>query len=1478
MTGATDLGAGTGVSGGVWTLDLTTLSVGAHTALTAVYSGDLNFQPSTSPAASQTVNQVPTTTALTSAASPVTYGHTVTLTATLTPSSATGQVTFYDGATVLGSAAAASGQATFTTKLLASGVRSLQARYVGDANDALSTSTVLSQTVSAVAGQGFRAVASFGTIDQNTYGIAMGDFNGDGIGDLAVANTDGTIDIFLGAANGAFGTPTSYTVGTGLFVIAAGDFNRDGFTDLVTADTGSNQIEVLLNDGTGAFPSALAVAVGLTPTTLAVGDFNNDGFADLVVGNSGENTVTVLLGDGNGNFAPSTGSPFVVGNNPVSVAIGDFNGDGLADLAVANSSDDTVSILLGDGTGGFTATAGSPYAVGAYPSAIAIGYFNGDAFADLAVANEIDGTLSILVGDGTGAFAAVTGNPFSLSVNPLAMATGDFNGDGSADLAIAGENSINVLLGNGDGTFQTFASYGTDDNSAILVGDFNGDGIADIAATVFSGSTMVDVLLGAASTTTTLVSSLNPSPVGGSVTFTATMAPLSATGTVTFVDGSTVLGSGAVTLSSGIASVAVTTLSLGTHSVTAVYSGDTTDAASTSSVLTQTVEVATTTTLTSSLNPSVVGQSVTLTATLSDPTGTGTVTFFNGSTSLGTGTLSSGVATLVLTSLAPGANSLTAVYGGDLTFAGSTSTALIQTVNEPGTTTTLISSVNPSTVGQSVTLRATLSPLSATGIITFYDGSTSLGAVPASSGIAMVSVTTLTAGSHALSAVYGGDGSDSGSTSSILTQTVNQPTTTTLTSSASPVVYGHTVTLTATVTPSTATGKVTFYDGTTVLGTTTITSGQAVFTTTLLASGVRSLRAYYVGDTNDTFSMSTALAQTVNAADGGALATAVQYGTGSGPSGVATGDFNGDGIADTAVANLFDGTVSVSFGVGDGTFGTAATYPAGVNLVSIATGAFNGDGFADLVVVDQNLSRVAILLNNGSGVFSGPTTHNVGLSPSWVAVGDFNSDGFADLAVTNEDDDTVTVLLGDGAGGFTAANGSPYVVGVQPSSVAVGYLNNDASADLVVTNLVDDTVSVLLGAGDGTFPAGTPPTYLVGSNPTAVAVGYLAGSGLAYLAVTNEFDNTLSVLNGDGTGAFSSAPNSPFSTAAAPLSVTLADFNGDGTTDVVTGGLNGISVLMGNGNGSFQTHTDYSTDGIQDIAVGDFNGDGIADVAATNLNSGNTLNILLGLPATTTTLTSSSNPSTFGGSVTLTATLAPLSATGSVTFMDGSTVLGSGAVTLSSGIATLALTSLSSGSHAVTAVYSGDGNNAGSTSAVLTQVVNQITTTTTLTSSLNPSTLGASVTLTATLSDTAATGSVIFYNGSDQPGHRHGHQRHSGSKFFVSGARFEFFDCGLWRGRELQHQHFNGVVSGGGERNCNHSHFFDEPISRESKRYANGHAIFPLSERDGDVLRRRHELGRYRGEFGRCDGFRLISDGGRAFFNRSIRRGQQQRG
>ena len=338
--------------------------------------------------------------------------------------------------------------------------------------------------------------------------VAIGDFNGDGKQDFAVANwaigAGTTVSIRLGNGSGGFSSAANVTVGTAPISIAIGDFNGDGKQDLAVANDGSSTVSIRLGNGSGGFTGSTNISVGSHPLSVAIGDFNGDGKQDFATANHDSNNVSIRLGDGLGGFSGTTNVS--VGTSPFSVVIGDFNGDGKQDLAVANAGSSTVSIRLGDGLGGFSGS--TEVSVGSATYSIAIGDFNGDGKQDLAAPDDNSDRVFIRFGDGLGGFSGSTN--VSTGSGPYGIAIGDFNGDGNQDLAVATffAGAVSIRFGDGLGGFSGTMEVGAVGGSETLaIGDFNGDGKQDLVAVGSGGAIRLGVCFVPTPTPTT-----SPSP------------------------------------------------------------------------------------------------------------------------------------------------------------------------------------------------------------------------------------------------------------------------------------------------------------------------------------------------------------------------------------------------------------------------------------------------------------------------------------------------------------------------------------------------------------------------------------------------------------------------------------------------------------------------------------------------------------------------------------------------------------------------------------------------------------------------------------------------------------------------------------------------------------------------------------------------------------------------------------------------------
>jgi len=376
------------------------------------------------------------------------------------------------------------------------------------------------------------------------------------------------------------------------------------------------------------------------------------------------------------------------------------------------------------------------------------------------------------------------------------------------------------------------------------------------------------------------------------------------------------------------------------------------------------------------------------------------------------------------------------------------------------------------------------------------------------------------------------------------------------------------------------------------------------------------------------------------------------------PYSVVLADVNGDGNLDMITTDYSHGddNVSVLLGNGNGTFGNATTYDVGTGPVGLAVGDVNGDTDPDIVVANFASNNVSVLLNNGDGTFGTQTTYATGNGPTNVALVDLNGDGAADIVTTNYTDGTVSVLLNNNDGTGTFGAQTAYAAGAGTFGLAVGDFDGDGNMDIATTNVTDSTVSVLLGVGNGTL--GTQTTYNVGFAPHGIAAGVLTSSGNTDLVVANTGTfgtpgDTVSVLLGAGDGTF--GQQTVFSTGAsgkAPASIQLADLDGDGNLDLVTSNYvsNTVTTMLGNGDGTFQPAQSYAVGHHpSSVAVGNLNSDSLPDLVATNEGGTDTASILLAArPQVTPTVTGVPTTSLVSGAKTNKTVKVTLTDTGAV--------------------------------------------------------------------------------------------------------------------------------------------------------------------------------------------------------------------------------------
>ena len=885
------------------------------------------------------------------------------------------------------------------------------------------------------------------------------------------------------------------------------------------------------------------------------------------------------------------------------------------------------------------------------------------------------------------------------------------------------------------------------------------------------------------------------------------------TGTVTFKDGAATLGTG--TLNNGIATFSSASLSTASHSLTAVYGGDANFGTSTGA-LTQVVNPsASATLLASSANPSVNGQTITLTATVtaSAPGAgapTGTVTFKDGATTLGTGALTAGAATFTTSALSVSSHGLTAIYSSDTNFATSTSTILTQVVNKDAALIAVGSDFNPSVTGQTVTFTATLTAAAPGsgipgGTVTFKDNTTTLGSGTLNgSGVATFGTAALAFGTHNITVVYGGDSNFANGASSVYNQVVLDATSAVaLTSSVNPSKFGQAVTFTATVSAvapatGTPTGTVTFFDGSTAIGTGSMTAGVATFTTSNLTVATHPIIAFYNGDPNFTPSVSATVSQVVNTAlSGTVLASSANpsvFGQNVTLTATVSATAPGAGTP-TGTITFKEGATTLGSGIlvnGVATFSSAILATASHNLTAVYSGdtnfltstsvtlaqvvnpsatgtvlvsAINPSVFGQSVTLTATVSATA----PGAGIPTGTVTFKEGATTLGSGV---ISNGVATFS---------TALLTVGTHSLTAVYGSDTNFAISTSVALSEVVGQDSTTTTVAAsanpsvlgNNVTFTATVTANAPGAGTPTGTV-TFMDGA--ATLGSGTLTG-GVATFTTSTPLIlglHPITAIYGGDTNDKASA-SSIFSQIVGPASetVTFAVANNPavvGQPVTMTATLAGVPAGAG-------TPTGLVTflDGLTGIGTAYMDPTGKATLVISTLPLGshtlsavyggddnfktgtsNNITLPIGQASTTTALATSPNPSVFGQNVTFTVTLAVNapgsgSPTGTIVFKDGATTLGTATVVL--GSATFNTTALAVGARSITATYSGDGNFAGS-AATATQTVNQDSTLTALTLLPAQTTRDASFNVSALVTAAAPgsgtpTGTVLFADGAN---------------------------------------------------------------------------------------------------------------------------------
>ena len=1101
-------------------------------------------------------------------------------------------------------------------------------------------------------------------------GLTIGNVDLDGNVDIVFANfsRDQVVVLRGNGVGGTIGAPAVYPVGDAPQDVVLADMDRDTLLDIVVLNRSDQTVTILLNNGVdvdtglpvgpGLFPNDGAIpdentflvvpegAGDQRPVALAVTDFDGDRINDIATANQLGDSVSVLLGNGDGSLAGAV--QYYAGNSPSGLFVANLTKTTLTDdnpeIIVTNQANDTVSVLIGNGDGSFTEpTVGTIFATGQEPTGVVIANVIGTNSndPDVITVNRDDDTVSIrahtggldLFGVGTNHTLRnwfATGGRF-----PTAVAAGDLDADGNLDLVVAHEGdppddpadpylqgTVRILWGQGDGTYETTATslYVGVQPVDVVVVDRNGDGRLDIL-TADSGSHEVTAWLRSSAGAREFVKA-GPYPVG--------LAPLD----LTVVD------------ADGDGSLDVFTANSDGDSIT-WFPGSGQSAGRLP--------------MAGNADP-FVGIEWVL-----EPT-SGKQALFGVTASAGMLLPAFGLPEsdlYVISPLTGQATLLDDVIRNNPEQAphDASLTSLSYSPLQPGylwSTDRVINYYNsdgvriddwrvffdqdgdphmdringPALVEWNEGYRLTKIPLSS--------------ALMASNGQGAIATQTILmdaeTGNHPFwyyDSVYAMDFDANGLLYAVGKLRTLEP-------DVDPLVSGG----------AEETWLITIDDNFHIIPTVSVVSRVAEYTATVpeistISFGGDGTLYGFDSTNNQLFHFNFPYDGTVTLERGGQVfgdglvgmdfqpdyvsslagygdgtfGEREEYATGNGPYLAPLADVNRDGYLDLITADEFDGTFSVTLTQIDPFFGTVTflppvSYPVGNAPVAIGVGEFNRDGNLDLAIVNRDDNQIVIVQGYGFGTFQ------TAAAPGQVATAQLNDDNrdgaifwqdtvlndadWLDLITVNPDNDTVSVMMGVGNGSYPD-NPVFYAVGQRPVGLAVGQLNDDNGdgtidqgdwMDIVTANEGDATISVLLGRGNGTFSPAT--SYTVNQAPQRVLIGDVGGvNGAATDSIADvivvEADGSSTVFINDGQGALTAVIARPY-TGAAPRDAVLADLNGDGRLDlVVTNAAWTVQSLLGNGNGTFQAaeqaFVGYDPRDVAVMQLNDDNQDGVLNSA-----------------------------------------------------------------------------------------------------------------------------------------------------------------------------------------------------------------------------------------------------------------------------------------
>ena len=1016
------------------------------------------------------------------------------------------------------------------------------------------------------------------------YWIGIADFNNDDQMDIVVANyQNNNIKVFNSRTNVTFGSETTFPtnkdssasgvsfISTGSYSspisLVCGDFNKDNQLDIAVANPDANNVGVILGLKNDRFSSPVLYPTDdkSFPYSIIIADFNNDDQLDLAVANLHTHNIGVFLGYGDGEFSPQTTYLTGTYSSPRCVAAGDFNEDGWVDIAVANSGLNNIGILLGNGKGEFSLQTTCFTGNGSAPPSIAVSHFNADGQLDIAVANFGRGNIGIFLGYGNGTFSPQTTYDTGTHSNPMSIVTGDLNNDGILDLVVAnfGTNNVGVFLGYGSGQFLSQTTYFTGIDSSpisVAVDDLNNDGLSDIGVANFHKNT-VGIFLNYGNRTFSpqMIYSLEIDAYPRSIIIT----DFNKDNLPDIVVANELTKNIVILFGQGAGYFPNITYPTKTPICSMLVAVGDVNADGRQDVIVANYDTDSVGILRGYGDGSFESQSVLSTGNGSSPSSI-VVNDLNNDGRLDILVANSGM------------NNIGMFFGyGNGQFSSQTTYSMGWNSNPTFVVTADFN--NDSRLDIAV---ANIGTNNVCILLANTDGNFS-------------SQHTYFTGndSRPIYLAVADFNNDDRLDIAVVNAKIN----------AVGILLGH--------------GNGTFQN-------------QKTFSTGAYSNPT----SLAVGDLDKDGNMDIVIANTqaqeehvlVLLGDGhGNFSNYGKYvtGTGSQLCSVVIGHFNNDTQLDMAIANNGTNEIGIFLGYGDGTFSTQRKYPTTNNSrpISIAIGDFNNDNLTDLAVANYGTQIVGIFPANMETNFVDKNTYSTGsaASPESIALADFTNDNQLDIVVGNDGTHDIDLFINDGNGNFSIQTVYLGDSAFRPTSIIVDDFNSDTQLDLAIADAATDTITLLYGESNGTFPYSKAfPTGMY-SGPQSIVAGDFNHDNRTDIAVAYSNSGSVNLLLKIDTGALQSVEDLSTGSDSKPHGLTVADFDNDGNLDiaVANNGKANVEFFFGFGNGSFsEPITIFLGQGIfpQWLGSGDFNNDQHLDVVVSNNVSPTPVIVLLG--------------------------------------------------------------------------------------------------------------------------------------------------------------------------------------------------------------------------------------------------------------------------